>query len=104
MDPVNQLWAGLTAREFKEAVAKQLGVIRNLSKVFLQAVSTEHQAGIGESFAALDVEKGLEARCLGPAICGALLCRSFLQAKACFGGSACEAPWLYCSGLNRIQL
>ena len=57
-----QTLTGLSLREFREAVVRQLGVIRNLSKVFLDSVSAEHQAGIGECFSALDVQKGMDAR------------------------------------------
>ncbi|CAE7875869.1 unnamed protein product [Symbiodinium necroappetens] len=53
---------GLSAREFKEAVVKQLGCIRNLTDVFLRSIAAEHQAGIGECFGALDIEKGAAAR------------------------------------------
>ncbi|CAE7347717.1 unnamed protein product [Symbiodinium sp. CCMP2592] len=54
--------AGLSAREFKQAVVKQLGCIRNLTDVFLRSIAAEHQAGIGECFGALDIEKGAAAR------------------------------------------
>ena len=50
------LRGGLTDKEFREKVCAQLGSVKNIVKVFLEAIACEHEIGIGESFSCLDVE------------------------------------------------
>ena len=50
---------GLSDDEFQTAMLKEMGSIKNVSRLYLQELATEHEVGLGQGFGAFDMESSI---------------------------------------------
>ncbi|CAE7833093.1 unnamed protein product [Symbiodinium sp. CCMP2592] len=50
------LYRGLSDDDFQATLLKEMGSIKNVSRVYLQELKTEHEVGLGQGFGAFDME------------------------------------------------
>ncbi|CAE7256611.1 unnamed protein product, partial [Symbiodinium microadriaticum] len=53
------LYRGLSDDEFQTAMLKEMGSIKNVSRLYLQELATEHEVGLGQGFGAFDMESSI---------------------------------------------
>ena len=52
----------MSRKEFIRQIVEHLGTVKNVSRLFIESLECEHQAGIGKCFSAFDVENKGEVR------------------------------------------